>query len=235
VTGNPYGPDKPCQRTECVAIAQYAAQDARDAAIAAGADPIDVLADPPPTVGDHLGGAHLDPADRDHYDGITTSYNAAPLAVKEATKGILAYVDAFSRKVPDREVPLRAPVEIAIQACLNEIDRLRRQVAHVQVDADRKVREASRAALDCTDHSRVISELEAQLAASSRSHTNTEAARLVLLGEHQAIAELVDAHRRGKLADTTTVDTIIAALKSINERTSRAHDRAWHKTERKAP
>jgi hypothetical protein len=228
VTDNPHGPDKPCQRSRCVAEARYAAQDAQAQDIASGTDPVDALADPLPAVGDHLGGAHLDPTDRDHYDGIGILYRASPHTVRDAVKPLIAHVDGFNPRGTHAvaDTPLRAMVEVALESALREIDRLREQVAHVKVDADRKVREASRAALDCADHGQVIYDLEKQVIGIDVGRAQTENARLALLGEHQFIRDLLDAMDSGRYIPAD-VNALTAELRSINRRTSNAHTRAW--------
>lgn len=217
MTSNPYGPDKPCRRTACI--------EKERAALRADGNPAADALD----IADHLGGAHLNPADRQHYDGISISYNAAPLAVKEATRDLLSYVDAFGRRMPDTEVPLRPRVEIAIQACLNEIDQLRRQVAAVRVDADRRERAAMDLALSRDAHGAQLAQAADVADAHARAHHRAEEARLALLAQHQAIGDFVTAYQQAEPAGRPAkADTIVAMLQAMHTKTSAAHARAWN-------
>lgn len=200
MTSNEYGPDKPCRRLNCVAT------------------------EPAPT-GDgaaHLGGAHLDPRDRAHYDGLTTTFVAMPYAVKDAVKPIMLHHGAFGDIPRDETDTPREALEVALDAAFREINRLGQQVAHVQVDADHKIRDASRRALDCTDHGRLITELEQQVAHYAEAEARTERARLALLSEHQAIRDFVD---RYTPTDQHTTN-IVNALRTLNTKAANAHQRA---------
>lgn len=199
-----HGPDKPCRRTACVA------------------------AEPAPS-GDtatHLGGAHLDPRDRAHYDGILTSHNAASLYVREPFKPLLVQVGAFAgppATTPDS--PQRALVETAAHAAYRELDRLRRQVAHVRVDADHKVRDAMRKADDCTHHGQMIKDLERQVNAFDKARDRSEKGRLALLGFLTAIDDFVEKYRTAGTERTT--EEIVTALEAAARKTHAAHTRAW--------
>jgi hypothetical protein len=205
MTDSPYGPDKPCQRTGCIAN------------------------DPGPKQGTaaHLGGAHLDPRDRTHYDGLTTLYVAMPYAVKQAAKPIMLHHKAFSDVNPDSggDDPRQA-LEIALNAAFREINRLRQQVAHVQVDADNKVREASRQALDCTAHGDLIRDLEQQVTHHAATAARTERGPTCPAQPtraHPRVRRPLHRHHRRQPARRP----IVRALRSITTRTAAAHQRAW--------
>jgi hypothetical protein len=231
-----YGPDRPCRRTACVEAAK---RDLRDQLVEwidadAGTANLDPLRQQirDLTTGDHLGGAHLDPHDRVHYDGLSISYGAAPYAVKTATRELINHVDGFrprgAHAVADS--PLRSMIEVALDACFQEINRLRTQVSYAQADADRKVRDASRGALDCTDHGRTIADLERQLTHFEQARDRAEKARLALLAEHQAIADLVAAYEvtgRAGAAPLFDLPQLIELLRKAHTKTSRAHNRAY--------
>jgi hypothetical protein len=195
VTANPYGPDQPCQRTTC------------------NHDD------------NHLGGAHLNPYDRAHYDGIVTLYSAMPATVRTAAMPILLHVGAFGPVDPDSGDDARRAVETALTAAFEEIDRLRQQVAHVRVDADHKIRDAMARAVDCADHGRVITELETQLTASDRAHDLAEKARLALLGGHLALGDLLTAAAKSDTPPNPVA--LVVALTALYKRTAAAHTRAW--------
>lgn len=199
MTDNPYGPDKPCRRTRCCGT---------DPAVGTGH-------------ANHLGGAHLDPRDREHYDGLRVQ--AMPAPIRGAARTLMQHVNAYNRPAPD-DTELRVAVDVALDAAFQEIDRLRQQVAHVRVDADRKVREASRASLDCEHHGEVIRSAEAQAGHFAADRDRVEKARLALLGEHQAI--------RDALSKGGTI--IPSALRALNEKASRAHERAFSPLARKS-
>lgn len=226
-----YGPDKPCRRTACIEAARLADRYRRDRAVLNGADPADVQAQPYPEVGDHLGGAHLDPYDRAHYDGPVTSYKAAPLAVRTALKPLMilagSFTDRYNTDGSRADSELRTAVDVAAQGCLDEIYRLGQQVAHVRVDADHKVRDAMRRADDCIEHGKMITDLEAQVTHFDRSQRRTEKARLALLGEHQAIRDFLDKYDTGQTREGLDVAALVDALRKMNRRASAAHDRAW--------
>lgn len=207
-----YGPDKLCRRTACIEDAWRTS----------------TLKVPPPT-GDHLGGVHLDPTDRAHYDGLRTSYGAAPYAVKNATHALMVRSGAFVGRPDDHDTDLRRDTEIALQACFDEIDRLRQQVAHVQVDKDHAVRAASARALDCEAHGDVIRQTEAQVTHFEQARDRVEKARLVLLAEHHTITELLGAATDGTLKADLTVTDLIDALRKIHVKTSAAHRRAFNR------
>lgn len=215
-----HGPDKPCRRTACVAARQLETQDAREREIAAGADPVDALADPLPKVADHLGGAHLDPHDRERFDGVHISH------ITYKIRSDLYALLAVKKDHPE----LAEIIDTAVVKATNEIDFLGQQIAHVRVDADNKVRDAMRRADDCTEHGKMITDLGRQVGYFAKAEERQERARLALLGEHQAIREMIEGYdRMGNLGGGVSVESleqIIEFIRKTNKRTSAAHDRA---------
>jgi hypothetical protein len=196
MTASEYGPDKPCRRSGCVTA----------------------------DVAGHLGGAHLDPGDRDHYDGIVTLYNASPYQVRKAVGPLLVDAGSFGPPPgdPDIDTARRALVEIALDACLREIDRLRQQVAAVRVDGDRKVREAMARSADCAAHGEEIRTLNDQLTHWAADRDRVERARIALLEEHHALRDVLDA-----CDGSVPGGDVVAALTKIHKRAGDAHQRAY--------
>lgn len=169
---------------------------------------------------DHPGEAHLDPRDRDRFDGNSTTLRAASIYVRAE----LQAVQDIARTHPE----LAETIDVGVYTALRELNALRRQVAHVQVDADNKICEAGRRALDCEDHGKTISDLESRVAHWETSHDRSERGRLALLGLLQAVNDLVDAYREDEaIRANITPDAIITALEGAAMKTSTAHARAW--------
>lgn len=191
-----YGPDQVCQRTVCTA-------------------------DGP---ADHLGGAHLNPRDRERFDGNGISLRATTYKVRDE-------LSALNRVKVDHP-GLAEVIDVAIHAALKEIHFLNGQLAHVRVDADRKVREASKRALDCDDHGKTIQGLEEQLHHHfDQAAERSEKGRLALLGGITAFDQFVagiDAKKRlGKpLPDTSAV---VEAIRGVLKKVHAAHTRVWSK------
>lgn len=142
-----------------------------------------------------------------------TTIAALPAGPRAAARALLA--DGAS--VPE-------VVELA-----REIHRLREQVAHVTVDADRKVRDAGRRALDCTEHGKVIAELETQLTHFDESARKSESARVVLVTGLHGLREALSGLLQRVIAGGDVprpIAVLELALKSI-DRTMAAHDRRW--------
>jgi phosphoglycerate dehydrogenase-like enzyme len=99
---------------------------------------------------------------------------------------------------------------------------MRDQVAHVQVDKDRSVREASARALDCAAHGEMIQILESQVGHFDKAHQHADGGRVALLGLLFALDQLLESPR----ADLT-VAQLLAALRDASKKTHAAHDRAW--------
>jgi len=108
-----------------------------------------------------------------------------------------------------------------------EIQRLRDQVAHVQVDRDHKVRDAMARSESCEDHGRQIKELSAQLHAADRHARAEKAGRVALLEFLQAARDFVDAHRAGRGPADLTVTQVVDALDKAIKEAEAAHMRAW--------
>lgn len=159
----------------------------------------------------HLAGRHLDPRD-ELYDGPHSVLAVLPLSVRESARRIV------------REVPALIPEVIDMA---QEIQRLRDQVAHVQVDADRQIRDAMARSESCEHHGQEIAELSRQLQAADRHARAEEAGRVELLGFLQAVRDLVDAHRAGRGPADLTVTQVVDALAKAVEQAEVAHDRAW--------
>ncbi|MFG3715837.1 hypothetical protein [Micromonospora sp. NPDC047730] len=148
---------------------------------------------------EHDAREHLDPR-HDRYDGPAATFGALPHNCRKA---------AYALREAGASVP--EVVELA-----REILRLRAQVAAVQVDADRKVREASARALDCDDHGRIIRELEGQVTHFDRLAARNDRGRIALLALPHALEELKPD------AKVTVADLKRAAKKALD-----AHGRAW--------
>jgi hypothetical protein len=162
----------------------------------------------------HLGGAHIDPRSA-LYDGQDTTVNALPMAARDACRALLA----AGASVPE-------VVDLA-----QEIHRLRRQVAAVQVDKDRQVRAASERALDCEAHGKDIRRLEEQVAHFEKAAEQNNAGRLALLGGlgpiEDAIRTLQEAIFHGD--PVPDLKTVLGVLSDALVRTHAAHKRAWSK------
>jgi len=187
-----YGPDKVCRRTLCTA-------------------------DGP---ADHKGGAHLDPRDRERFDGNEGSLRATTYRVRDELQAL----HQVGVKIPS----LAEVIDVAIHAALKEIRYLGGQLTHVQVDADHKVHEASRQALDCEHHGKTIQGLEEQVDHVDRARERTEKGRLALLGGIVAFDRFVDgmdetAARGEALPDTAHV---VEAMRSTLKKVHAAHTRA---------
>jgi hypothetical protein len=202
-----YGPDKPCQRTKCVAA--------------------NAERNPGVTVGDHLGGAHLNPRDRERFDGNGTSLRAASIYVRDD----LYALEALKR---DEELVALRPgvpevIDVAIRSTLKHIDFLDRQVAHVRVDMDRQVRRASERALSCEAHGEVIADLERQVTAFEAAERRANAGRLELLGFLTAVDQAVAAWDRNDTLGLAqpTAQGLIEALRKASKKTHAAHQRKW--------
>lgn len=147
----------------------------------------------------HKGGEHIDPRST-RYDGPSVTVTALPEGPRRAARALLA---------------AGAPVPEVVDL-VNEIHRLRDQVAAVQVDKDRQVRKASDRALSCEAHGEQIKALEGQVTHFDRVAARNDRGRLALLQLPHEIAELRDD------APPTVADLKRAARKVLD-----AHGRAW--------
>lgn len=163
------------------------------------------------SAGPHLAGRHLDPRD-ELYDGPHSTLTVLPLSCRDSARKIVDQAPALMPEVIDMA---------------QEIERLRDQVAHVQVDADRKVREAMARSESCEHHGQEIVELGRQLHAADRRASAEEAGRIALLGFLQVVRDFVDAHRKGTAPGGLTVAKVVDALAKAIKKTEAAHTRAW--------
>ncbi|TDC35706.1 hypothetical protein [Micromonospora sp. KC213] len=147
----------------------------------------------------HVGGEHIDPRSP-RYDGPRVTVTALPEGPRRAARALLA---------------AGAPVAEVVDL-VEEIHRLRNQVAAVQVDADRQVRAASERALSCEAHGEVIRGLEAQVTHFERQAAKNDRGRIALLGLPHALEDL-KADARVTVAD----------LKKAARKVLDAHGRAW--------
>jgi|ADGO01.1.fsa_nt_gi hypothetical protein len=159
----------------------------------------------------HLAGRHLDPRD-ELYDGPHSTLTVLPLSVRESARRIV------------REAPALMPEVIDMA---QEIERLRRQVAHVQVDRDHLVRDAMARSESCEHHGQEIAELGRQLRAADQSARAEEAGRVALLGFLQVVQDFVDAYRAGRGPADLTVTQVVDALDKAIKKAEAAHMRAW--------
>jgi hypothetical protein len=192
---NAYGPDKICQRTACTAEGPA----------------------------DHLGGAHLDPRDRERFNGNETSLRAVTYKVRDELNA-LHYA---TRGKPE----LEEIADVAIHAALKEISFLSDQNVHIKVDADHKVLDASKRALDCEHHGKTIQQLEEQVHHFDRAADRADKGRLALLGGIHAFDEFISGVDRG--ARVTDLAQLIEAIRGVLKKTHAAHDRAWSAPSRK--
>ena len=170
---------------------------------------------------DHNGGAHLNPRDRERFDGNGTSLRAVTYKVRDQ---LTALHYATRGKAELEEI-----ADEAIHAALDEIRFLNDQNVHIQVDADRKVREASRQALDCEHHGKTIQALEEQVHQFDQARDRSEKGRLALLAGITAFDKFVDD------VDATTaagkslpeMSRVISAIRGVLKKTHAAHTRAW--------
>jgi hypothetical protein len=206
-TGNPYGPDRPCRRITCLHNDQIPS---------------------PGGAAAHLGGAHLNPRDRAHYDGPATIVSAMPAPIREAVLPLLSHIGSYAARPAEADTPLRAIAEVAVDVCCREIDRLRQQIATVRADADRQIREANNQAIDCEHHSMIIAEQDLTYGLLSRNLDRTEKDRQVLLAGHQTITDLLDTILGMPRSERASAADALTALLAANAATTRAHYRAWN-------
>jgi hypothetical protein len=159
---------------------------------------------------EHLAGRHLNQRD-ELYDGPDLLLQVLPLAVRDSARRIV------------REAPALMPEVVDLG---KHIQWLRDQKVHVQVDADRKVREAMARSEDCEHHGKEITQLSEQLDHFDKAHDRADAGRVAVLGLLFTVDELVRQHEAGQLPDLT-VDGLVAALAQSARKTHAAHDRAW--------
>lgn len=158
----------------------------------------------------HPAGVHLDQRS-EFYDGPRLSLEVASVYVRDSARKII------------REAPALMP---EVMDLVNYCDFMRLQVAHVQVNRDRGIREAQARSESCEHHGKEIKGLGEQVHAFSEAERRHNAGRLAVLGLLFAVDELVRQHKAGQLPNLT-VDKLVDALAENAKKTHAAHDRAW--------
>ncbi|WP_051723715.1 hypothetical protein [Micromonospora chokoriensis] len=155
----------------------------------------------------HLGGEHIDPRS-ERYDGPSTTLNALGAGPRKAARALLA-----------AGAPMPEVVDMA-----KEILRLKGQVAAEQVDKDRQVRAAGDRALDCTEHGKVIADLEKQVHHFDQRAAAYDKSRLTCvsglheIGEHLSALQ-AKAKQGGQLPSSKElVDALAKAVAKLSER-----------------
>lgn len=158
----------------------------------------------------HQAGAHLDQRS-EFYDGPSSTLQATSLYIRSSARKIITDAPALMPEVMD---------------LVNYVEFMRTQVAHVQVDRDRGIREAQARSESCEHHGAEIKALGEQVHAFSEGERRHNAGRVAVLGLLHAVDELVRQHEAGRLPGLT-VDKLVAALAESAKKTHAAHDRAW--------
>lgn len=161
--------------------------------------------------GDHPAGRHLDQRD-ELYDGPGLSLDGLPLSVRDSAKTILRAAPAVMPELVDMA---------------NEINWLRKQLAHVSVEKDHQVRDAMARSASCEHHGKEIEELGKALYAADQRAEKIERARLALLGLYQSLKEAVDAYQGGRVRTEPTLKAFMGTLAAFVKKAGAAHDRAW--------
>ena len=155
----------------------------------------------------HLGGEHTDPRN-ERYDGPSTTINALGAGPRDAARALLA-----------AGAPMPEVVDMA-----KEIHRLKEQVAAVQVDKDRQVRDASDRALDCTEHGKVIADLEKQVHHFDQHAAALDKSRITYVsGLHDIGEYLTGLQTKAKGGEQLPpakqlVDTLALAIAKLSDR-----------------
>lgn len=155
----------------------------------------------------HLGGEHIDPRN-ERYDGPSVTINALGAGPREAARVLLA-----------AGAPMPEVVDLA-----KEIHRLKEQVAHVQVDKDRQVRAASDRALDCTEHGKVIADLEKQVFHFDQRATALDKSRITYVSGLHEVGDYLSAlqakAKQGERLPSSKelVDALAKAIAKLSER-----------------
>lgn len=158
----------------------------------------------------HPAGLHLDQRS-EFYDGPGGALGVAPIHIRDSARKIITEARALMPEVMD-----------LVTYC----DFMRDQVAHVQVDKDRSVREAMARAESCEHHGEEIKALGDQVHAFSESERRHDAGRVAVLGLLFELDKVTKAYRDGRLPGLT-VDKLIKSLEDASKSTHAAHDRAW--------
>jgi chromosome segregation ATPase len=142
---------------------------------------------------------------------------------RDAGRKILSLVPADQRPAE------RAQVVEALHELVDEISRWSNAWSSTTVDMDHKVRDASKRALDCDEHGKVIAGLEEQLTHFDKAAQRSEKGRLVMVDGvfrlEQAIDRLEVARTLGR--EISTEQELIPALRSALTKLHAAHQRAW--------
>ena len=168
----------------------------------------------------HKGGEHLDPNSK-MWDGPDNVI--AGLSNARGLRGAAKRIRELASPVYQHDM------DVAVHDLAREILRLDDLVTHVRVDADRKVRQAADAALDCEQHGKVIADLEQQVHGIDVSNGREYRGRVALLHNLKPIEDglrvLRGKAQRGEEIPPAAelIDDIIAALERVNA----AHGRAW--------
>lgn len=158
----------------------------------------------------HPAGLHLDQRS-EFYDGPGGALGVASVYIRDSARKIIAEAPALMPEVMD-----------LVTYC----DFMRTQVAHVQVDRDRQVREAMARSGDCEHHGEEIKALGDQVHTFSEAERRHNAGRLAVLGLLFELDKVTKAYRDGQLPGLT-VDKLVKALEDASKKTHAAHDRAW--------
>lgn len=138
----------------------------------------------------------------------------------ETDRDRLAYrvdvLNSIPRDAARRLIADGAAVEDLL-ALVDEIHRQKDAWAAVSVDRDRKVRAASKRALDCTEHGHLIAALEKQVGEFDRLFHTADHARVIAI---QGISRIKE-----HLAEAETPD--VAATLAYIARIQKAHMAAW--------
>lgn len=228
-----YGPDKPCRRTACLRAVVTREYQRLGDLTRAGADraqleqqKVRVIGAEEAETADHVGGEHLNPHNRALFDGNSTSIIAATYRVKSEVSALDQLKPTLGDLTPSDRAYAEEVIDAAIRVTLREIDFQRDQATQARVDADNKVREASKRALDCADHGRVIAELEGQVGLFESAERRSNDGRLALLGFLTAVDDFTRAFREGRTR-TLSPEEIVTELEKVSRKAHAAHSRAW--------
>lgn len=158
----------------------------------------------------HQAGAHLDQRS-EFYDGPGGALGVASVYIRDSARKIV------------REAPALMP---EVMDLVTYCDFMRTQVAHVQVDRDRGIREAMARSESCDHHGEEIKGLADQVHAFDAAQRRADAGRLALLGFLHAVDQYTDRYRKSDDRDPA-LEPVVDALERLSKSTHSAHDRAW--------
>ena len=158
----------------------------------------------------HQAGAHLDQRSP-FYDGPSSTLQATSVYIRSSARKIITDAPALMPEVMD---------------LVNYVEFMRTQVAHVQVDRDRGIREAMARSESCESHGEEIKGLGVQVWAFDAAQRRADAGRLALLGFLHAVDQYTDRYRKSDDRDPA-LEPIVDALERLSKSTHSAHDRAW--------